>query len=169
MEIKKITLSDVIIGGILFITGYGLGGLRIESSAQSFVSSLQLSDGARLFLYIIVFGIFAAIFYNSLLTFHRMGRSNIHYVGRDLAKRLDEQARGYDPPPIEKEENDVKKESTSKQETRPDTEVLHGLSQGNERHTPDYGDCRGIREVDVLMSYLSKPAQRDGDDAGNGG
>lgn len=50
---------------------------------------------------ILGFGTVLYFWYASHLGLARLGRKNIHYVGRDTVKRMEAQERGEDPPALE--------------------------------------------------------------------
>jgi hypothetical protein len=61
----------------------------------------QFDKPTQLLIIILLFGLFAYIWYAAFLSHARLGRPNIHYVNRATVRRLDAQARGDDPEPLE--------------------------------------------------------------------
>lgn len=114
----------------------------------------------------IVFGIFALIFWSSLVTAHRMGNPNIYYVSKDDIKRLDAQDDDVVPPEIEKEESDGRQSSKTESSDKETSELLPRVQKhrgGDSSATPDESVAGCDSSVSILMSYLCIEIEPDSD------
>ena len=84
------------------IAAMAAGGLAVASFSPTSRPSIlsTLDKPGQIIMIILVFGVFAYFWYAFHLSMARAKRTNIHYVSRDVVKRLDAQARGEDPPAI---------------------------------------------------------------------
>lgn len=106
-----------------------MGGWDSTESSPSLLTTL--SPPERIIAVVLVFGFFAYAWYAAFLTHARLGGSNIHYVGRDVVKRLDAQAKGEDPPELKGNDNVITQTSVQVIETKADQTVLQDMPTGS--------------------------------------
>lgn len=76
--------------------------VALDPSKSSGPSHFAGWDGPTQLAFVVIgFGAILYFWYASHLGLARLGRKNIHYVGRDTVKRMEAQERGEDPPALE--------------------------------------------------------------------